>query len=77
MAIVNLLTRLLFIRNDDDRNNYTINEEKIREVFEVDRCASWIKDNSLRNVTLQFPDNLLHYAPIITRHIEKEIGGQR
>ncbi|XP_044764321.1 2-(3-amino-3-carboxypropyl)histidine synthase subunit 2 [Coccinella septempunctata] len=33
--------------------------EKIRGLYEIDRCVSWIKTNNFRRVCLQFPDHLL------------------
>ena len=43
-----------------------------KDVFEVCRCAVWIKRHNFHNTTLQFPDHLLQYAPIVAKQIGKE-----
>ena len=57
----------LFVRNEEP-----IDEARIKDVFEVCRCAVWIKRHNFHNTTLQFPDHLLQYAPIVAKQIGKE-----
>ena len=54
-----------------------LNESEINKVFEVDRCVAWIKEHDLNNVTLQFPDKLLQYAPIVATRIDSLLTSQR
>ena len=61
----------------DDIEDQSFDIFEIRNVFEVERCVAWIKRKELSNVTLQFPDGLLQYAPIVVKQIEQDIGGQR
>ena len=55
----------------------SVEEFEIREIFEVERCVNWIKEYGLENVTLQFPDNLLQYAPVVAKQIGEGLTGQR
>ena len=57
----------LFIRDEEP-----FDDARIKEVFEVCRCAVWIKRHNFHNTTLQFPDHLLQYAPIVAKQIGKE-----
>ena len=57
----------LFLRDEEP-----IDDARIKEVFEVCRCAVWIKRHNFHNTTLQFPDHLLQYAPIVSQEIGKE-----
>ena len=57
----------LFLRDEEP-----IDDARIKEVFEVCRCAVWIKRHNFHNTTLQFPDHLLQYAPIVAKQIGKE-----
>ena len=61
----------------DDIEDQSFDIIEIRKAFEVERCAAWIRRKDLCNVTLQFPDVLLQYAPIVAKQIEQDIGGQR
>ena len=54
-----------------------LNESEINKVFEVDRCVAWIKEHDLNNVTLQFPDKLLQYAPIVATQMDASLTSQR
>ena len=54
------------------RDEKPIDDARIKEVFEVCRCAVWIKRHNFHNTTLQFPDHLLQYAPIVAKQIGKE-----
>ena len=57
-------------------NNVTtdIDVDKIVDVFEVERCVEWIRENDLQNVTLQFPDELLSFSAKVALQIECQIG---
>ena len=55
----------------------SLNESEINKIFEVDRCVAWIKGHDLNNVTLQFPDKLLQYAPIVAKQMDKSLTSQR
>ena len=49
----------------------------LSNAFEIDRCATWVKDGKFRRVALQFPDGLLRYAPDVAAALEDRTGGQR
>jgi len=51
-----------------------IEVDKINDVFEVERCVDWIRENDLQNVTLQFPDELLSFSAKVALQIEFKIG---
>ena len=51
-----------------------ISSQRLEEVFELERCSSWVKEKGLNNVALQFPDGLLRHAPKVALHLEKELG---
>ena len=51
-----------------------IEVDKIDDVFEVERCVNWIRENDLQNVTLQFPDELLSFSAKVALDIENKIG---
>ncbi len=51
-----------------------IDVDKINDVFEVERCVDWIRENDLQNVTLQFPDELLSFSVKVALQIEIKIG---
>ncbi|KAG5308686.1 DPH2 synthase, partial [Acromyrmex insinuator] len=42
--------------------------------YEVEKCAHWIRTNALKQVCLQFPDNLLPNSVEVALRLEKEIG---
>ena len=50
-----------------------VHVENVSEVFEVDRCVQWIKENNLERVALQFPDHLISYSPIVAQKIEHNL----
>ena len=50
-----------------------VHVENVSEVFEVDRCVQWIKENNLERVALQFPDHLISYSPIVAQSIEHNL----
>ncbi|BES93986.1 toxin resistance protein [Nesidiocoris tenuis] len=43
------------------------------EKYELDRCVSWISDNSFKRVCLQFPDNMLADSVEIALYIDERI----
>ena len=53
------------------------NEAEIRDIFEVERCVAWIKKHDLHNVTLQFPDKLLQYAPVVAKQLGESLSNRR
>jgi len=53
--------------NLDKKNN-------IAEEFEVSRCCDWIKERDLNRVALQFPDYLLHSAPLVAKAIKSRLS---
>ncbi|KYM82293.1 Diphthamide biosynthesis protein 2 [Atta colombica] len=42
--------------------------------YEVEKCARWIRTNALKQVCLQFPDNLLPNSVEVALRLEKEVG---
>ena len=50
-----------------------VHVENVSEVFDVDRCVQWIKENNLERVALQFPDHLISYSPIVAQSIEHNL----
>ena len=50
------------------------NDQDLENVFEIQRCTKWIKDQNLKAVTLQFPDSLLEFAPQVASKLQKAIG---
>ncbi len=45
----------------------------VETVFEVRRCAEWIRDRGLKRVALQFPDSLLRHAPEVAGAMERRL----
>ena len=52
-------------------------ESEIKDIFEVERCVAWIKKHDLHNVTLQFPDKLLQYAPVVAKQLGESLSNRR
>jgi len=57
-----------------DKNRPKVDDIDVGEVFEVAKCSRWIQENGVRRVGLQFPDYLLHAAPLVSRMIKDECG---
>ncbi|CAL1265440.1 unnamed protein product [Larinioides sclopetarius] len=41
------------------------------EMYEIDRCVKWIKDNSFSKIALQFPENMLSDAMNVSLKLEE------
>ena len=65
---------LLFISSGIKEN---AEESEIKEIFEVERCVCWIIEHDLHNVTLQFPDKLLQFAPVVAKQMGEILNNQR
>ncbi|KAE8748346.1 hypothetical protein FOCC_FOCC004982 [Frankliniella occidentalis] len=50
--------------------------DRIRNVYELDRCDQWINANGLSKVCLQFPDNLLCDSPDVLLSLRNSSGAQ-
>nr|CAD7408766.1 unnamed protein product [Timema cristinae] len=50
--------------------------ESIAQVYELDRCTSWIQDICVNKVCLQFPDALLGDSVEVALSLGKRIGRQ-
>ncbi|CAH1971071.1 unnamed protein product [Acanthoscelides obtectus] len=48
--------------------------EAIDSVYEIDKCAQWIKTNNFHNVCLQFPDYLLPDSSTVALRLEAKLG---
>ncbi|EFA05560.1 2-(3-amino-3-carboxypropyl)histidine synthase subunit 2 [Tribolium castaneum] len=48
--------------------------ELIDEVYELQRCAGWIKANDFQKVCLQFPDHLLQDSSEVALRLGKQVG---
>jgi len=46
----------------------------IEEVYEIDRCVTWIQKSQIQRVALQFPDSLLCDAPRVCNLIQQKLG---
>ncbi|GFQ92906.1 2-(3-amino-3-carboxypropyl)histidine synthase subunit 2 [Trichonephila clavata] len=48
----------------------------VQSMYEIDRCAEWIKSHNFSKVALQFPDNLLSDAMAVALKLGEIISGQ-
>jgi len=51
--------------------------EQLEEVFEIERCQTWVNENGYSRVCLQFPDHLLHEAAPVARALQQRLGQLR
>jgi len=45
----------------------------LAKIFEVSKCAAWIRERRVSRVALQFPDALLKHAPIVAKLIREQL----
>ena len=50
------------------------NETEIHQYYEIDRIAASIRDQNYTRVALQFPDDLLHEAPIVLKFLQSQLS---
>uniref|UniRef100_A0A8D9BDH5 2-(3-amino-3-carboxypropyl)histidine synthase subunit 2 n=1 Tax=Cacopsylla melanoneura TaxID=428564 RepID=A0A8D9BDH5_9HEMI len=53
-------------------NLQNLSKNDLVDIFELDKCVSWISEHQLSRICLQFPDNLLQYSVDIAQHLEKK-----
>lgn len=58
---------------DDEKRDESI---PVKSMYEIDRCAEWIKNHNFSKVALQFPDNLLSDAMTVALKLGEIISGQ-
>ncbi|KAG8235016.1 hypothetical protein J437_LFUL015679, partial [Ladona fulva] len=61
-------------RSTDAENVKPIPDDKIYEVYEIDKCMEWIASKNAKNVALQFPDNMLCDAAKVALCVEEKLG---
>ena len=49
-------------------------DDALDVVFELPRCAAWIQSEALTAPCVQFPDELLQWAPKVATALEKATG---
>jgi len=57
-----------------DNAQPNLDPEQLEEVFEIERCQTWVNENDYSRVCLQFPDHLLHEAAPVARALQQRLG---
>ena len=73
---------MLIALSSDDRSvierkieseSSNLSNESFEQIFEVERCVGWVRENNVENVTLQFPDELLPFSAKVALAIESQV----
>lgn len=57
-----------------EKNPHKVDRVDVSGVFEVAKCCQWIRAEDVKRVGLQFPDYLLHAAPLVAELIKEGVG---
>ncbi|KAL1456582.1 hypothetical protein WDU94_001303 [Cyamophila willieti] len=72
MALLYSDEKSVIDREINVENRQNLSKDDLVDVFELDRCISWISEHQLSRICLQFPDNLLQYSVDIAQHLEQK-----
>ena len=56
-----------------ESKSLNLSDESVEQIFEVERCVGWVRENNVENVTLQFPDELLTFSAKVALAIESQV----